>query len=106
DLEMYSEKWLPISRLSMRIPSSAFSTRPASYFNPQSEIRNPQFLRFFENAYSLDIIVFLEHHFNDLGCFGRNDLSDKVGLDRQFTMFAAAIDKDGKLHFSRAAKVH
>ena len=48
-------------------------------------------LRSFENSNCFDVVVFLEHYLNDLGMFGRNQLSVKVGLDRQFAVFAAAV---------------
>ena len=36
----------------------------------------------------------------------RHVLSDKVGLDRQFAVLAAAVDQDGELDFSRPAEIH
>ena len=62
--------------------------------------------RAFKNTDSLNRVVFFQHHLDDLGLFGRYDLTDKIRLDRQLPVLASAIDEDRKLHFLRTPEIH
>src|SRR5436190_8186926 len=60
----------------------------------------------FEDADGLDVIEFFQHDLYDLTRLCRDSLTDEVGLDRQFAMLSASVDKNGELNLSRPAEIH
>src|SRR6185369_8844626 len=59
----------------------------------------------FDDYHSLFLIKLLEHHLDYLALLRGNEFADVVSLNRQLSMFLAAIDQDSQLHAARAAEV-
>src|SRR5688572_32918308 len=94
---------MPFFFLQRPFPYFLFSSRNTRkdfqlrWFQHCRSDRRPRISWTFENTDGLNIVIFLEHDLYDLGVPCRNDLSYKIGLERQLTVFAATIDSDSRL---------